>query len=185
MEDELAVLEVVPETDNVECAPEVVLLDVDVGTWEDPELALVLLLARFALVLLARFSEVCDVEAVVSAEDDSERAVVELSEVAEEVEAETGVETALDAEPETPEDVSVEVDAVGVTVVEALGSALEETAEVTTEELPTDEGCKLVTAAFAVVEDDKKLSEAEADEYVKEDDALVPLLEKTAVVTAL
>ena len=177
MEDELAVLEVVPETDNVECAPEVVLLDVDVGTWEDPELALVL--------LLARFSEVCDVEAVVSAEDDSERAVVELSEVAEEVEAETGVETALDAEPETPEDVSVEVDAVGVTVVEALGSALEETAEVTTEELPTDEGCKLVTAAFAVVEDDKKLSEAEADEYVKEDDALVPLLEKTAVVTAL
>ena len=177
MEAELAVLEVVPETENVECAPEVVLPEVDVGTWEDPELALVLLLARFA--------EVCDVEAASSAEDDSERAVVELSEVAEEVEAETGVETALEAEPETAEDVSVEVDAVGVTVVEALGSALEETAEVTTEELPTDEGCKLVVAALAVVEDDKKLSEAEADEYVKEDDALVPLLEKTAVVTAL
>lgn len=177
MEDELAVLEVVPETENVECAPEVVLPEVDVGTWEDPELALVLLLARFA--------EVCDVEAVASAEDDSERAVVELSEVAEEVEAETDVETALEAEPETAEDVSVEVDAVGVTVVEALDSALEETADVTTEELPIDEGCKLVVAALTAVEDDKKLSEAEPDEYVKDDDALVPLLEKTAVVTAL
>lgn len=83
-------------------------------------------------------------------EPEAETAVVD-AEVDAEADDMTGAED--NTAVEMP-DVLEALKVLGVTVVEAPGAALEETAVVKTEELPVEDGCRLAVAVFAVTDEE-------------------------------